>query len=89
MTGPYKFTSKMTDYTLQVDATPEYEAITRMYRELIAGIDQELIRNMPNMALVKLLSQLLESFLSRQPLLGAGTSEAHMMAIALKAEYDV
>jgi hypothetical protein len=87
MKHPYKITTKMTgNYNLEVSATPQYEAVTALYREISKGIDEELIRNMPESAVVKLLSQLLEHYMSQSEYC---RDEAHHLLLKLKAEYNI
>jgi len=90
---PYKITtkmSKMPDYNIKIEATPQFEAIIQLYREMTKGIDEELIRNMPESAVVKLLSQLLEHYLGTPMFHNEYCSdEAHHLLLKLKAEYGV
>lgn len=88
---PYKITTEMVgDYNLVINATPQYEAVTQMYREISKGIDEELIRNMPESAVIKLLSQLLEHYIGSTMFHNEYCiDEAYHLLLKLKAEYGV
>lgn len=91
MSEPYKFTTKMTDdYILEVQATPDIGAVTQLYRQLAAGIDHELIRNMPEHSIVKLLEQLLDAYLNNPTYIAEHPKHhAFMLLLDLKAEYGI
>lgn len=87
---PYKFKTTLKDYKLNVEAIPQYEAISGLYATLAKGIDEELIRNMPESVLIKLLSQLLEAYRQRPVSIGKESDIASLeLLYALREEYGV
>jgi len=91
MSEYYKFTTKMTDnYKITVEASPIMEKVNQLYRQMAAGIDQELINNMPEHSIAKLLSQLLEAYTTNPRYIAEHPKDhAFMLLLDLKAEYDV
>ena len=81
----YKFKTTIEDYKIEVTATPQYDEISKIYAQICAGIDQELIRNMPEDAVIKLLSQLLEHYIGSPAFDDYAKDTAYMMLLKLKS----
>lgn len=74
----YKFRTTIKDMTATVKAEPVMEEITTLYKKIAAGIEEELINNMPPEALIKLMYALMSRYV-RDDMSGNKDSQVRVM----------